>query len=207
MPNDFILNNKIINNMSDVITALSEKRYNDFRKTIISDSINIVLNTIANQTVITNKDKSYTVKKLTKTVELMLKLLGEVDNEQIPSDIIKTIKPRISTSLNNTFCYKQPGKVTNTNAISPIAFSPYINSTIEISYKEIKNATIKLNKSFEYYHFFTFPVTINDKTYQIVYAEENMYSKREIVEVLLNNQIVDANVIDSAIRKEYNFME
>jgi len=55
--------------------------------------------------------KPLRIKKLTKIIELMQKLLCESNNEKkIPPEIIKTIKPKISTQLNNAFCFKPASK-------------------------------------------------------------------------------------------------
>ena len=162
--------------MSDAIKYLSEKKYNEIKKIIVTDAIDLVLNTIANQTKIPEKDKSYTVKKLTTTIELLYKLLGDSHNDQFPSDIMNSLKPHIPTQLKNTFCYKQPPKndiPKNINVNVPVIFSPLIPLALEIPYKKIKK-DVKLQKSPEHYRFFVFPLTIDEKEYRVTYAEENM---------------------------------
>ena len=103
--------------MSEVIRNLSQKRYNELKNTIITDAIDVALESIAKHTNIENKDKSYTTRKLTTTIDLMIKLISESNNDKIPSDI-KTIKPKISPNLNKTFCYKAPSKTDNIKEIS-----------------------------------------------------------------------------------------
>ncbi|KAG4082639.1 hypothetical protein H8356DRAFT_969418 [Neocallimastix lanati (nom. inval.)] len=94
--------------MSEVVKNLSQKRYDELRRNVIIDAIDIVFNTISNQVKIDNKDKSFTVRKLTNSIELIYDLSSQENNDKIPSEIIKSIKPRISHKLNNTFCYKLP---------------------------------------------------------------------------------------------------
>ncbi|KAG4084906.1 hypothetical protein H8356DRAFT_1341536 [Neocallimastix lanati (nom. inval.)] len=70
-------------------------------------------------------------------------------------------------SLNNVFCFKPTSKNNNTKKETfddiHVMFSPNISSALEISYNE----------------------------YVIIYAEENKYSKRKIIEVLYDNIKVD----------------
>ncbi|ORX48895.1 hypothetical protein BCR36DRAFT_583992, partial [Piromyces finnis] len=148
--------------MSEAIKALSQKRLNELNRNVISDSIDIVLNAIAIQTSISEKEKSYTVKKLTTTIELLYKLLNEFDKEQFPLDIISTIKPHITTQLKDTFCFKSKTKKAEKENILdevPIFFTPYIQQALEISYNEIKKE-VKLKKNPENYRFFVFPLII-----------------------------------------------
>ena len=195
--------------MTDIAKVFSEKRYDDFRRTIISDCMEIILNTIANQTSLDNKDKSFTAKKLNSTVELIYELLGKLSNDQFPSDIIKTLKPKIPSRLNNTFCFKQPVKKTTSKedfSDIPVIFSPYVQSAVEIPYKELKSSNVKLTKNHTQYHFFTLAVTIDKKKYIVNYAEENKYSKREIIEVLSDNEIVDKSIVSSELKTKYGFI-
>ncbi|ORX41578.1 hypothetical protein BCR36DRAFT_255583, partial [Piromyces finnis] len=85
--------------MSEVVKNLSQMRLNELKRTAITDAITLVLNTISKQVSITKKDKSFTVKKLTKTIELMYKLLADLNNDQFPLDIISSLKPHITSSL------------------------------------------------------------------------------------------------------------
>ena len=195
--------------MSEVVNDLSKKRYDEIRRTVIADSFEIVLNTIAQQTEINEKDKTFTNKKLTKTIELMQKLLCESNNERIPPEIIKTIKPKISAQLNNAFCFKPALKNNDTKKEKfddiPVIFSPNISSALEISYNEVKIEDIKSREIDAHFHFFIFPLVIDGKEYVITYAEENKYSKRKIIEVLYNNIKVDESIITQEIRNKYNF--
>ncbi|ORX42242.1 hypothetical protein BCR36DRAFT_308136 [Piromyces finnis] len=196
--------------MSEVIKSVSQKRLNELKRTVITDAIDLVLNTICDKVSIDEKDKSFTVKKLTKTIELIYKLLGDLNNDQFPSEIIKSLKPHITSKLNNTFCFKQPSKNNNSNKKSifesaPIIFYPNIQLALEISYKEIKK-DIKLQKLPEHYHFFVFPLTMDDKEYIITYAEENKYSKREIIEILLDDVEVSKDVLPHEIKTKYGFI-
>ena len=161
--------------MSEAVKYLSEKRYNEMKRTVITDAIELVLNTIANQTSLSEKDKTFTTKKLTNTIELIYNKLSELNNDQFPLDIINSLKPHITSQLSNTFCYKPPIKNDNTRNITdliPVIFSPNIQSAIEIPQKEIRK-DIKLPKLPEYYRFFAFALPINDEEYIITYAEEN----------------------------------
>ncbi|KAG4094183.1 hypothetical protein H8356DRAFT_1321419 [Neocallimastix lanati (nom. inval.)] len=54
-------------------------------------------------------NKTFTVKKLTNSIELIYNLISQENNDKIPSEI-KSLKPRISHKLNNAFCYKLPSK-------------------------------------------------------------------------------------------------
>lgn len=194
--------------MAEVIKNLSQKRLNEIKRTVITDVIDLVLNTISNQVLIKEKSKSFTVKKLTKTLELMYKLLGESKNDQFPSDIIGSLKPHITSNLSNTFCYKPLLKSTSSKEIfesTPIIFTPNIQLALEISYKEIKK-DVKLPKLPEHYHFFVFSLNINDKEYIITYAEENKYSKREIIEILIDNVEVGKDTLSHEIKTKYEFI-
>ncbi|ORX41579.1 hypothetical protein BCR36DRAFT_215701, partial [Piromyces finnis] len=85
-----------------------------------------------------------------------------------------------------------------------IIFTPNIQLALEISYKEIKK-DIKLQKLPEYYHFFVLPLNIDDKEYIITYAEENKYSKREIIEILLDNVEISKDALSKEIKTKYEF--
>jgi len=74
--------------MSEVVRILSQRRYNELKRTVIMDAIDIVLKTIASQTLLKNKDKTFTTKKLKNTIELLYKLLGDMHNDNFPSEII-----------------------------------------------------------------------------------------------------------------------
>ncbi|ORX78479.1 hypothetical protein BCR32DRAFT_247113 [Anaeromyces robustus] len=131
--------------MSEVVKNLSQKRYNEIRRGVIIDAIDLVLNTIANQVSIDNKDKTFTVKKLTNSIELIYNLIGQLNNEKVPREILESLKPRITNKLNSTFCYKLPSKNETTKARSgkdkdsnTILFSPTIQLAVEVSYNEIK---------------------------------------------------------------------
>ncbi|ORX73453.1 hypothetical protein BCR32DRAFT_285615 [Anaeromyces robustus] len=194
--------------MSEVIKNLSQKRYNEIRREVLLDVIDIVFDTIASRVSIENKDKSYTIKKLTNSIELIYKLIEQQNNEKIPSEIIRSIKPRITNKLNNTFCYKPPSKnenINNKNENDKIIFCPNVQLSLEVSYNEIKK-DVHLKKSVEHYRFFVFPITINNKEYIITFAEENKYTKREIIEILDNNISVDENVLSSEIKNKYFFI-
>ena len=196
------------NKMSEAIKSLSQKRYNEVKKIVITDAIDLVLNTIAHQTSINEKDKSFTNKKLSNTIELLYKLLGDLHNDQFPSDILASLKPRISTQLSNTFCYKQPPKNKATNdAIEtmPIIFSPHIEDALEIPYKEIKRG-VKLQKLPQHYRYFVLNLNVDDKEYIITYAEENKYSKREIIEILYNNAEISKDTLSQEIKTKYGFI-
>ncbi|KAG4108048.1 hypothetical protein H8356DRAFT_1268207 [Neocallimastix lanati (nom. inval.)] len=125
----------------------------------------------------------------------MQKLLCESNNERIPPEIIKTIKPKISAQLNNAFCFKPALKNNDTKKETfddiPVIFSPNISSALEISYNEVKIEDIKSREIDAHFHFFIFPLVIDGKEYVITYAEENKYSKRKIIEVLYDNIKVD----------------
>ncbi|KAG4081640.1 hypothetical protein H8356DRAFT_1384358 [Neocallimastix lanati (nom. inval.)] len=195
--------------MSEVVKNLSQKRYDELRRNVIIDAIDIVFNTISNQVKIDNKDKSFTVRKLTNSIELIYDLSSQENNDKIPSEIIKSIKPRISHKLNNTFCYKLPSKNENTNLgkeskNSSIVFSPFIQNAIEVSQNDIK-MDVQLPKSLEHYHFFVFPLNMDGKEYIITYAEENKYSKREIIEILHNNVSIDKNILSKELKEKYYF--
>ena len=193
--------------MSEVIKNLSQKRYNEIRHSVIEDAVDIVFETIANQANIKDKDKSYTTRKLTKTIELVYKLISESNNDKIPSDIIKSLKPKISLNMNKAFCYKIPSKNENIKTISdeiPIMFSPNVQSAVEVSYNEIKK-DVKLSKSIEHYHFFVFPLTYEEKEYIITYAEENKYSRRIIIEILNNNVAVKDTFLTPELKNKYYF--
>ena len=84
-------------------------------------------------------------------------------------------------------------------------FSPNISFALEISYHEVKIEDIKSREIDAHYHFFIFPLVIDDKEYVITYAEENKYSKRKIIEVLYDNIKVDESIITKKIRNKYNF--
>ncbi|KAG4086203.1 hypothetical protein H8356DRAFT_1330722 [Neocallimastix lanati (nom. inval.)] len=62
-------------------------------------------------------------------------------SEKIPSEIIQNPKPKISSRLNKTFCYKVSTKTENIkdkiNDI-PNIFSPNIQSAVELSYNKIE---------------------------------------------------------------------
>ena len=133
--------------MSETVKILSQRRYNEMKRTIIMDSIDLVLNTIASQTLLKKKDKTYTSKKLKNTIESLYKLLGDMNNDNFPSDIFNSLKPHITTKLINTFCFKQRN-INNRYILdqTPIIFSPNIQLALEISYKEIKK-DVKLQKS------------------------------------------------------------
>jgi len=193
--------------MSETVRILTQKRYSEMKRTVITDAIDLVLNTIASQTSLNEKDKSFTNKKLTNTIELLYKLLGDLHNDQFPSDIINSLKPHITTQLSNTFCFKPQAKTeTNKGVLDqvPIIFSPNIQLALEISYKEIKK-DVKLQKLPEHYHFFIFPLNIDDKEYLVTYAEENKYSKREIIEILHNNTEISKDVLPQEIKTKYGF--
>ncbi|ORX41436.1 hypothetical protein BCR36DRAFT_588060, partial [Piromyces finnis] len=193
--------------MSEIVKNISQKRLNELKRTVITDAIDLVLNSIGNQVSINEKNKSFTVKKLTKTIELMYKLIGDLNNEQFPSDIVDSLKPHITSNLSNTFCYKAPVKSTSNKEIfdsTPIIFTPNIQLALEISYKEIKK-DVKLPKLPEHYHFFVFPLNIDDKEYIITYAEENKYSKREIIEILLDNVEISKDILSHEIKTKYGF--
>jgi len=197
--------------MSETVHSLSQKRYNEMKRLVIIDAIDIVLNTIATQASVEAKDKSFTVKKLTKSVDLLYKKLSEINNNKIPSDIINTLKPKILPKLNNTFCYKSPTKneknekENNITSENQVFFTLNIQQAIEIPFKEIKKE-FKLQKSIEHYRFFVFPLIKNENEYIITYAEENKYSKREIVEILHNNVSVDKNILSDEIKNKYGFI-
>jgi len=193
--------------MSETVRTLTQKRYNEVKRTVITDAIDLVLNTIASQTSLNEKDKTFTNKKLTNTIELLYKLLGDLHNDQFPSDIINSLKPHITTQLSNTFCFKPQAKnETNRDILDqvPIIFSPNIQLALEISYKEIKK-DVKLQKLPEHYRFFLFRLNIEDKEYIVIYAEENKYSKREIVEILHNNIEISKDDLPQDIRTKYGF--
>jgi len=193
--------------MSEAVRTLTQKRYNEVKRTVITDAIDLVLNTIASQTSLNEKDKTFTNKKLTNTIELLYKLLGDLHNDQFPSDIIKSLKPHITTQLSNTFCFKQQAKTEANKDIFdqvPIIFLPNIQLALEISYKEVKR-DIKLQKLPEHYRFFIFPLTIDQKEYLITYAEENKYSKREIIEILYNNTEISKDELPQEIKTKYGF--
>ena len=197
--------------MSETVHSLSQKRYNEMKRLVIIDAIDIVLNTIATQASVEAKDKSFTVKKLTKSVDLLYKKLGEINNDKIPSDIVNTLKPKILPKLNNTFCYKSQTKneknekENNITSENQVFFTLNIQQAIEIPFKEIKKE-FKLQKSIEHYRFFVFPLIKNENEYIITYAEENKYSKREIVEILHNNVSVDKNILSDEIKNKYGFI-
>jgi len=194
--------------MSEAVKTLSQKRYNEVKRTVITDAIDLVLNTIASQTSLNEKDKTFTTKKLTNTIELLYKLLGDLHNDQFPSDIIKGLKPHITTQLSNTFCFKPQAKNEINKDIFdhvPIIFLPNIQLALEISYKEIRK-DIKLQKMPEHYHFFVFPLNIDDKEYLVTYAEENKYSKREIIEILHNNVEINKDSLPQEIKTKYGFL-
>ena len=193
--------------MSEAVRTLTQKRYNEVKRTVITDAIDLVLNTIASQTSLNEKDKTFTNKKLTNTIELLYKLLGDLHNDQFPSDIIKSLKPHITTQLSNTFCFKPQAKTeANKDIIDqvPIIFLPNIQLALEISYKEVKR-DIKLQKLPEHYRFFVFPLTIDQKEYIITYAEENKYSKREIIEILYNDTEISKDELPQEIKTKYGF--
>ena len=144
---------------------------------------------------------------MTNTIELLYKLLGDLHNDQFPSDIINSLKPHITTQLNNTFCFKPQNKNETTRDILddvPIIFSPNIQLALEISYKEIRK-DVKLQKLPEHYRFFVFPLNMDDKEYLITYAEENKYSKREIIEILHNNTEINKDALPQEIKTKYGF--
>ncbi|OUM57120.1 hypothetical protein PIROE2DRAFT_17992, partial [Piromyces sp. E2] len=85
--------------MSEAVKTLSQKRYNEIKRTIIVDAVDLVLNTIANRTSLKEKDKTFTNRKLTNTIQLIYKLLGDLHNDQFPSEIINSLKPHITTQL------------------------------------------------------------------------------------------------------------
>ena len=192
--------------MSETVKIISQRRYNEMKRTIIMDSIDFVLNTIASQTLLKKKDKTYTSKKLKNTIELLYKLLGDMNNDNFPSDIFNSLKPHITTKLINTFCFKQRN-INNRYILdqTPIIFSPNIQLALEISYKEIKK-DVKLQKSPELYRFFVLPLNIDKKEYIITYAEENKYSKREIIEILYYNNEINRNILPEEIKIKYNFL-
>jgi len=192
--------------MSETVKILSQRRYNEMKRTIIMDSIDLVLNTIASQTLLKKKDKTYTSKKLKNTIESLYKLLGDMNNDNFPSDIFNSLKPHITTKLINTFCFKQRN-INNRYILdqTPIIFSPNIQLALEISYKEIKK-DVKLQKSPELYRFFVFPLNIDKKEYIVTYAEENKYTKREIIEILHYNYEINRNILPEEIKAKYNFL-
>jgi len=196
--------------MSEIVNALSQKRYNEIRRTIISDAFDVVLNAIASQASVNNKDKSFTMKKLATTLDSLYKKIGEINSDKLPSEIINSLKPKMTPQLNNTFCYKLHSKRENKKKKNivfevPIIFTPNIQLAIEVPSTEIKKDT-KLQKSAEHYHFFIFPFNENDNKYVITYAEENKYSKREIIEVTLNNSVVDKSILPEEIKDKYNLI-
>ncbi|KAG4100855.1 hypothetical protein H8356DRAFT_1659286 [Neocallimastix lanati (nom. inval.)] len=194
--------------MNEAVKALAKKRYDEIRRTIIADSIDIVLNTIASQTKFEEKDKTFTVKRLKSTIELLLQELYESNNEKIPPEILKTIKPKISPLLSDTFCFKKSTKNNiekETPNDTPIQFSPNIYSAMEISFNELKLVDFTSVEINEGHHFFIFPLVIDNKDYIVTYAEKNKYSKRKIIKVMYNNVKVDESVITPELRKKYNF--
>ncbi|ORY83378.1 hypothetical protein LY90DRAFT_697320 [Neocallimastix californiae] len=165
--------------MNEAVKALAKKRYDEIRRTIIADSIDIVLNTIASQTKFEEKDKTFT-----------------------------TIKPKISPLLSDTFCFKKSTKNNiekETPNDTPIQFSPNIYSAMEISFNELKLVDFTSVEINEGHHFFIFPLVIDNKDYIVTYAEKNKYSKRKIIKVMYNNVKVDESVITPELRKKYNF--
>jgi len=194
--------------MSDAVNILSKKRLNEFKQTVINDVIDLILNTITKQTSFSKKDRTYTSKRLTNTIEELYKILGDIDNDQFPSNIISSLKPHITTQLSNTFCFKSRSKNNKNKNLSEdvsLIFSSYIPQAIEVSFREIKK-NVKLQKLPEYYRFFVFPLIINEKKYIITYAEENKYSKREIIEILQDNVEIDKNELSAEIKLKYNLM-
>ena len=128
-------------------------------------------------------------------------------NDQFPLDIMNSLKPNINTQLSNTFCFKTPPKNDTKKDIFesvPIIFSPNIQLALEIPYKEIKK-DVKLQKLPEHYRFFAFPLNIDNKEYIITYAEENKYSKREIIEILHNNVEISKDILSQEIKTKYGF--
>ncbi|OUM57213.1 hypothetical protein PIROE2DRAFT_17860 [Piromyces sp. E2] len=194
--------------MSEAAKTLSQKRYNEVKRTVIVDAVDLVLNTIASQTSLKEKNKTFTNRKLTNTIELLYKLLGDLHNDQFPSEIMNSLKPHVTTQLSNTFCYKTPIKNNSTKDILediPIIFSPFIKSAVEVSYKEIKK-DFKLQKLPEHYRFFALNLNVNNNEYIITYAEENKYSKREIIEVLEKNVEINKDNLSQEIKTQYGFI-
>jgi len=194
--------------MSEVVNSLSQKRYNEIRRMVISDALDMVLNTLATQVTIENKDKTFTVKRLTNTIDLLCKSLAELNNDKIPSEIVQSLKPKITSKLSNTFCYKLQTKNENQkdlNSYVPVIFTPNIQLAVEVSYNEVKK-DVKLQKSSEHYRFFVFPLSLDNKEYLITYAEENKYSNREIIEIICDNVSVDKDVLPNEIKNKYCFI-
>jgi len=193
--------------MSEVVRILSQRRYNELKRTVIMDAIDIVLKTIASQTLLKNKDKTFTTKKLKNTIELLYKLLGDMHNDNFPSEIINSLKPHITTQLSNTFCFKRRNiNEKNSDIVDqePIFFSPPIQLALELSYKEIKK-DVKLQKSPERYRFFVLPLKIDNKEYLITYVEENKYSKRKIIDILHYNSETNKDILSEEIKTKYGF--
>ena len=69
----------------------------------------------------------------------------------------------------------------------------------------MKIEDIKSREIDTHYHFFIFPLVIDDREYVIAYAEENKYSICKIIEVLYDNIKVDESFITQEIRNKYNF--
>ena len=49
------------------------------------------------------------------------------------------------------------------------------------------------------------PLNIDDKEYLVTYAEENKYSKREIIEILYNNTEISKDELPQEIKTKYGF--
>jgi hypothetical protein len=94
--------------------------------------------------------------------------------------------------------------LSNDSKASSIVFSPFIQNAVEISQNDVKT-DVQLPKSLEHYHFFVFSLNIDGKEYIVTYAEENKYSKRELIEIVHNNVSVDRNVLSKELKEKYYF--
>jgi len=138
----------------------------------------------------------------------MYKLIRESNNEKMPSEIILKLKPKISSRLSKKFCYKLPSKTDNIKDISEdisVIFSPNIQSAVEIPYSEVKKDDVYLPKSVEHYRFFVFPMNHDGKEYLVTYAEENKYSKREVIEILHEKNEISKDILIPELKNKYYF--
>jgi len=212
---------------ADVCDDISEKILNQIKTKILKEVSETVFNAICqevqekNKEIEINNSKQRNAMKLNKTINSVFECLKEDSDYLFSEEIIEKVKQpskiRSNTNLTQVFCDndKVINKTSNTHPINKntlsltipgvVYFCKDIPNAIEIPKGLFDNINHKLKKNVNDYHFFTVKLDYKSKFYYITYAEQNKYTKREIVAIYLNNEPINVDNLPYELKEKYDF--
>ena len=200
-------------------------------KRILDNILDALCKVIRRQHIkIENKD-NYNIKYLNNTIETVLtkakhenqELFSEADNS-ILSKNFNVSKFNSSVKAKTIFCTQIKNKKFRNSRRQPstdelfesalsfqsvVYFCKNIPNAIEIpknvlSSYTTENNPILLQNKMNKYHFFIANIPYKKKTYRIIYAEKNKFSRREIISIHLENNPVNKAVLPYELQEQYD---